>query len=78
MCGMDDIERKAEEIIDELFADFLHRDTIVKLLVEGLTQMGVVVVYTDDTVKRRVNREEQELLPDPPMPNLGPRKKDKQ
>ncbi len=66
MYGMDDIERKAEEIVDELFANFLHRDTIVKLLVEGLTQMGVVVVYTDDTVKRREN---WELEPDTPLPS---------
>ena len=45
---------------------WLERDDAVEVLVEALTQLGVVVVYTDDTVKRRAN---PELQPDTPLPS---------
>lgn len=45
--------------------NLFQRDEAIEVLVEALTQLGVVVVYTDDTVKRRAN---PELQPDTPLP----------
>lgn len=53
-------------ILDRLRESGYERGEMIAVLVECLTELGVVVVYTDDTVERRAN---PELSPDTPMPS---------
>ncbi len=74
MYGMDEKLILDENLTPEIVArqtvtimlGWMERDEAVAVLVESLTQLGVVVVYTDDTVKRREN---PELQPDTPLPS---------
>ena len=76
MYGMDEQEQTvvdapmSKEQLGQAIRDgvlnLFRRDIAIEVLVEALTQLGVVVVYTDDTVKRREN---PELQPDTPLPS---------
>jgi hypothetical protein len=43
----------AKSFIEEMAYNQLGREDMVGVAVEILTQLGVVIVYQDDTVKRR-------------------------
>jgi hypothetical protein len=43
----------AESFISEMAYNLLSREDMVGVAVEILTQLGIVIVYRDDTVKRR-------------------------
>jgi hypothetical protein len=54
----------AKSFIDEMAYNLLSREDMVGVAVEILTQLGVVIVYQDDTVKRRERSDSK----DTPLP----------
>lgn len=67
MDTLQDMERdySRDFLLDIMKENGYERGEAITALIDCLTELGVVVVYYDDTVARREN---PELVPDTPLP----------